>query len=154
MSYTYLRSLTSCSTMKAFSSSFYLPSRMGAIYPRLSLKEALPSFKSLEEWQAKKSTKVDICARMCLHLLSRDDAAPMIFREGTVIFPETPQPAPGKVISQDTKILIYQEFPSFGPLIRTVRKAFYRSVLIYSTLLTGLQTLQDPTLAHRRSYEI
>jgi hypothetical protein len=103
---------------------------MGAIYPRSSLQEKIPTFSSLEEWQAKKSTKVDICARMCLHLLSRDDAAPMIFSEGTVFFPETPPPAPGKAISQDSKILIYQEFPSFGPLVRTVCQTFCLSVLI------------------------
>jgi TATA-binding protein-associated factor len=97
---------------------------MGALYPRSSLKAKIPSFNSLEEWQEKKSTKIDICAHMCLHLLSRDDAAPMIFKDGGVIFPEAPQPTPGEVISRNNKILIYQEFPSFGPLVRQVFKLY------------------------------
>jgi hypothetical protein len=93
---------------------------MGAVYPRATLKESLPTFSSLEAWKEKKSTKIDICARMCLHLLSRDDAATMGFKEGTVDFPESPQPAPGELVSHKNKILIYHEFPSFGPLIRGV----------------------------------
>jgi hypothetical protein len=93
---------------------------MGAVYPRATLKESLPTFSSLESWREKKSTKIDICARMCLHLLSRDDASPMRFEDGTINFPESPQPAPGEPPSYNNKILIYHEFPSFGPLIRSV----------------------------------
>jgi hypothetical protein len=36
-------------------------------------------------------------------------------------FPEIPPPAPGEIITTLEKILVYQEFPSFGPLIRNVR---------------------------------
>lgn len=107
--------------MKILSSTFYLPSRMGAIYPRLSLTEKIPLFNSLEEWQSHKSTKIDTCARMCSHLLSRDDAPDMIFQDGRVIFPDVSQSPPGEKVSQDRKILIYQEFPSLGPLLRNVR---------------------------------
>ena len=107
--------------MKAFSSSFYLPSRMGATYPRLSLGDKIPRFKALEDWKSGKSTKVDVCARMCRHLLSRDDAPSMIFEDGAVIFPEVPRSTPGQQLSQATKILVYQEFPTFGPLVRDVR---------------------------------
>jgi hypothetical protein len=91
---------------------------MGATYPRLSLTDKIPLFKSLEEWQSRKSTKVDVCAQMCRHLLSRDDAPDMVFKDGGVSFPEVPNP----IIPEDqqTKILIYQEFPSFGPLVRNV----------------------------------
>ena len=93
---------------------------MATIYPRPSLKDKIPSFKSLQEWEQKKSTKVDMCALICLHLLSRDDAPPLIFKDGNVFFPEMPQSRPGEVILQSNKILIYQEFPSFGPLVRSV----------------------------------
>jgi len=72
------------------------------------------------EWQQKKSTKIDMCALICLHLLSRDDAPPLIRKDGNVFFPEMPQSRPGEVILQSNKILIYQEFPSFGPLVRSV----------------------------------
>jgi hypothetical protein len=142
----YSHSLSSCNTMKVFSSTFYLPSRMGAIYPRVSLKVKIPSFNSLEEWQERKSTKIDTCARMCLHLLSRDDAAPMVFKDGSVIFPEAPQITPGEVISCINKILIYQEFPSFGPLVRNVRHP-YHSVIgwLFKVAVTGLQTLWNST---------
>lgn len=74
----------------------------------------------MAEWQAKKSTKVDVCARLCLHLLSRDDAPPVDFKDGGVVFPPIPASAPGEKISQNLKILIYQEFPSFGPMVRDV----------------------------------
>lgn len=93
---------------------------MGATYPRLSLTEPIPCFKSLEEWDSRKSTKVDICARMCCHLLSRDDAPEMSFKDGQVIFPDIPPPTHGEIVQKETKILIYQEFPSFGPLLRGV----------------------------------
>lgn len=114
-------SLSSCGMAKALSSTFYLPSRMGATYPRLSLTDKVPQFKSLEDWQSRKSTKVDICALMCLHLLSHDDVPSMIFHDGTVIFPEVPKPMLGEQVSQKRKILIYEEFPTFGPLVRSVR---------------------------------
>jgi hypothetical protein len=32
----------------------------------------------VQEWQQKRSTKIDMCALICLHLLSRDDATPLI----------------------------------------------------------------------------
>lgn len=114
--------------MKIFSSTFYLPSRMGAIYPRRSLTEKIPHFKTLEEWQSRKSTKIDTCARMCRHLLSRDDAPDMTFKDGQVVFPDVPQPRPGEEVAQERKILIYQEFPSFGPLLRNVRAPLTASV--------------------------
>jgi hypothetical protein len=107
--------------MKAFSSSFYLPSRMGATYPRLSLKDKIPRFKSMDDWESHKTTKVDICARMCSHLLSRDDAPSMIFEDGTVIFPEVPAPMPGERVSQELKLLVYEDFASLGPLVQDVR---------------------------------
>jgi hypothetical protein len=114
-------SLSSCSAMKAFSSTFYLRSRLGATYPRLNLTDKIPRFKTMDEWQKAKSTKVDTLARMCLHLLSRDDAPPMVFEDGGVVFPPVAAPAPHELISQDRKIIIYQEFPSFGPMVRDVR---------------------------------
>lgn len=140
-------SLSSCGMAKALSSTFYLPSRMGATYPRLSLTDKVPQFKNLEGWQSRKSTKVDICALMCLHLLSRDDAPNMIFLNGTVDFPEVPKPMHGEQVSQKRKILIYEEFPTFGPLVRSVCILLTTSGNWYSTC-TGFQLLQHLPLVH------
>jgi hypothetical protein len=45
----------------------------------------------------------------------------MVFKDGQVFFPEIPPPAPGEIVTTLEKILVYHEFPSFGPLIRNVR---------------------------------
>ncbi|KAJ3494060.1 hypothetical protein NLJ89_g10889 [Agrocybe chaxingu] len=102
------------------SRSFYIEYRMGVGYARLSLLEPIPRFNNLLHWEEHKSTKFDICARICKHLLTRDDAPPMTFEDGKVSFPPIPSAAPGEIVPQDTKILIYQEFPSLGPLLRQV----------------------------------
>ena len=94
---------------------------MGAVYPRLDLNDPIPRFKTLEDWQQRKSTKIDTAAKMILHILSRDDAPMMEFRDGEVFFPEIPPPAPGENVSRLDKVLLYAEFASFGPLIRDVR---------------------------------
>ncbi|KAJ3497670.1 hypothetical protein NLJ89_g10318 [Agrocybe chaxingu] len=107
---------------RIISRSFYIEYRMGVGYARQSASEAIPKFNSLTEWEEHKSTKFDVCARMCKHLLARDDAPPMIFEDGNVVFPPIPSAAPGEIVPRETKILIYQEFPSLGPLLRDVLK--------------------------------
>jgi hypothetical protein len=79
----------------------------------------LPIFKTLEEWEPVKSTKMDTCARICRYMLIRDNLAPVIFREGQAIFPKIPPAQPGRV-KTETKILIYQEFTSLKPLLVNV----------------------------------
>ena len=97
---------------------------MGAVYPRLDLNDKIPRFKTLEDWERRKSTKVDILVKICLHILSRDNAPMMEFKDGQVFFPEIPPPAPGEIVTRDEKIIIQQIFPSFGPLVRNVRAVF------------------------------
>ncbi len=120
---------------------------MAATYPRRSLKDKIPKFKTLEEWQSHKSTKVDVCAQMAIHLTSRDDAPDMVFKDGTVIFPKAPNPMPGGQISQTTKLLVYQQFPTFGPLVRNVRTFLIASISRHSKF-TGLRPLWDLTFVH------
>ena len=120
--------------MKAFASSFYLASRMGATYPRLSLEEKIPRFQTREDWDSRKSTKVDMCARMCSHLITRDDAPSMIFEDGKIIFPEVPKPLPGEQISQQLKIVIFEDFASFGPMVRDVRNVLSASFTLHSNI--------------------
>ena len=55
---------------------------------------------------------------MCKHFLTRDDAPAVRFEDGIAIFPTIPSIQPDQVVSQTNKILIYQEFPSFGRLLR------------------------------------
>lgn len=105
------------------SRSFYIEHRKCTGYARRDLTEKPPKFNSLLEWEPKKSTKIDVCVRICKHLLSRDDAPAMVFEKGQVIFPTIPVPALEEEVSQTTKIIIYQEFPSHGPLLRNVRTA-------------------------------
>ena len=93
---------------------------MSVGFARLNLDEEIPTFRSLEEWEGKKSTKIDTCARMCQHILTRDDAMEISIKDGAVFFPPNPELAPGATVSRKTKILIYQEFPSLGPLLRNV----------------------------------
>jgi len=113
---------------------------MSATYPRLSMTDKIPRFKTREDWESCKSTKVDVCARMCLHLISRDDAPRMVFEDGAVIFPEVPKPMHGERVSQELKIVIFQDFPSFGPLVRDVRTLLTASFTRHSTQ-TGFQHL-------------
>ena len=96
--------------------------RLGAGYARLDTHDPLPKFNTLEEWLPKKSTKMDACARICQHLLSRDDAPDPILENGQIIFPPPPPLQPGETPKQSVKILIYQEFPSLGPLLRNVSR--------------------------------
>jgi hypothetical protein len=66
-----------------------------------------PVFKSLEEWNPVKSTKMDVCARICRHYLQADSVPDVEFKDGQVIFPTfVPQKA-GEPVSNARKILIY-----------------------------------------------
>jgi hypothetical protein len=89
-------------------------------YARLDIAEEIPIFLTLEEWEMKKSTKFDVCARMCNHLLSRDDAPEIYVKDGVAVFPPIPDALLEAPISQQLKLIIYQEFPSLGKLLRNV----------------------------------
>jgi len=101
------------------SHSFYLEYRQGVCFPRKSRKDPIPKFRTMDDWDKAKSTKFDVCAKLVSHLLKHDDAPEIQVRDGKVIFPKIPR-ALRDHPKQDTKILIYQEFPSLGPLLRNV----------------------------------
>lgn len=102
------------------SRSFYIEHRMCVGFARLDMEDPIPYFDTLDAWEKVKSTKIDTCARMCLHILARDDAPEMSVDNGIVVFPDIASAKEGEKVSQKTKILIYQEFPSLGPLLRNV----------------------------------
>ncbi|KAF8808358.1 hypothetical protein BYT27DRAFT_7097080 [Phlegmacium glaucopus] len=112
---------TANGTSKLTTRSFYIEYRMSVGFARESPDTPIPSFATLQDWEAVKSTKMDTCAQICRHLLTRDDAPPINFEEGKAIFPPMPpSPQGGKKPLQEKKILIYQEFTSLGPLLLNV----------------------------------
>lgn len=82
-------------------------------------EKPIPTFTSLEQWDPMKSTKMDTCAKICRHMLTRDDVPPIIFENGQAIFPQISDSPPGGR-KTETKILIYQEFTSLRALLRNV----------------------------------
>ncbi|PPQ93015.1 hypothetical protein CVT25_006099 [Psilocybe cyanescens] len=102
------------------SRSFYVDHRISVGFARKSMSEKIPKFSSLDEWNELKSTKFDSCARMCVHLLGRDDAPELNVVDGKLVFPPLLPLEPGLQTQQTLKILISQEFPSLGPLLRNV----------------------------------
>lgn len=103
------------------SRSFYIDHRMAMGYARYNLEEKIPTFKTLAEWEKKKSTKMDACARICQHLLASDDAPEIIVEDGQICIPPLPTLEPGESHPQTLKLLISQQFPSLGGLLRNVR---------------------------------
>ncbi|TFK60185.1 hypothetical protein BDN72DRAFT_779739 [Pluteus cervinus] len=126
-------------SVRKTSRNFYLEMRLGAGYARLDTQDPLPKFKTLEEWHRQKSTKMDACARICQHLLSRDDASDPIIENGKITFPPLPPLQPGEVPKQTHKILVYQEFPSLGPLLRNVLNLYG----VKHLYIEGRQTLEQ-----------
>ena len=91
---------------------------MATGYAKDDPNEEIPKFSTMQEWESKKSTKMDVCAQICRHLLSRDDAPEVEFKNGAPVFP--PNPVAVGSGTQDNRILIYQEFPSLCNLLKQV----------------------------------
>ena len=58
------------SILMIVSRSFYIENRMCLGFVCYKLKDAIPVFKMLDDWEKQNSTKIDTCARMCRHLLT------------------------------------------------------------------------------------
>jgi TATA-binding protein-associated factor len=74
----------------------------------------------MAEWQAAKSTKMDVCAQICQYYLSQDDAPDVEFENGEPVFPTLPPLIEGILPTRNTKVLIYAEFPSMTGLLMNV----------------------------------
>jgi len=48
----------------------------------------IPIFQSLQEWNTKKSTKIDVCARICAYYLQDDQIDDVDFQDGEPVFPQ------------------------------------------------------------------
>ena len=134
------------------SHSFYLEYRQGVCFPRKTRKEPIPKFLTLDGWQNAKSTKFDVCAKLVSHLLQHDDAPEIEVHDGKVTFPKISREF-RKHPKQETKILIYQEFPSLGPLLRNVSTLF-RLHTCMSLFLLGPRPLRHYICLYRRRYFI
>jgi TATA-binding protein-associated factor len=60
-------------------------------YAKEDVGELIPRFESLKEWEPLKSTKMDVCARICAHYLKHDHVDDVRFEEGQLILPDVLQ---------------------------------------------------------------
>jgi len=107
---------------------FYLEYRMATGYAKDNQDEPIPKFTSMQEWELKKSTKMDVCGQICQHLLSRDDAPEVEFKDGAPVFPQAPE---AENVTRTNRLLIYQQFPSLCPLLVQVF-FFFEFICAYS----------------------
>jgi len=98
-----------------------------------------------------KSTKFDTCARLCQHLLTRDDAPKVDVVNGEVIYPPFPSLQPGESPQQTTKIIISMELTSLGPLLRNVSQHLIYLFALSTDSLTGSYAIWDQTPFHQWS---
>ncbi|KAJ3803777.1 P-loop containing nucleoside triphosphate hydrolase protein [Lentinula aff. lateritia] len=89
-------------------------------FPKPNPASPNPDFKSKDQWNRIKSTKMDVCAQICQHYLLRDDVPDVEFINGKPVFPKL-KPSKGM---KTRKILIYSEFPSMTSLLVKVLKIY------------------------------
>ncbi|TFK16560.1 hypothetical protein FA15DRAFT_607055, partial [Coprinopsis marcescibilis] len=111
-----LENISSANARGISSDDFYTSQRMAATFPQPDPSQPIPTFTSLEEWEPVKSTKIDVASRIVVHLCTSDDAPMAEFENGAVKFPLIPTPSEGPP-SRTRKILVYQEFTVFTPLL-------------------------------------
>jgi len=100
---------------------FYHEYRKAVSYAQDNPDDPLPVFTSLSEWEPVKSTKMDVCVRICKHYLSCDDILNVEFVDGSPVFPELPPTEAPKPFTANRKILIYSESPNVTTLLQNVR---------------------------------
>ncbi|KAF6745335.1 P-loop containing nucleoside triphosphate hydrolase protein, partial [Ephemerocybe angulata] len=107
-------------------SRFYIEHRMGVTFARSKedLDNDLPKFESLAEWEPVKSTKIDTLVRILHHLLSRDDAPPVLFENGAPVFPDMPPTDPENPPTKTNKIIVFQEWVTFRPLVQNILRLY------------------------------
>ncbi|TEB22051.1 hypothetical protein FA13DRAFT_1641971 [Coprinellus micaceus] len=115
-----LEAASSANGRNISSSRFYIEHRMGVTFARKKSNSKIPKFSSLDHWEQYKSTKIDVCCRLVAHLLQRDDAPLVVFENGAPVFPPMPPVDPKNPPTHVKKIVIFQEFPSFRPLLQNI----------------------------------
>ena len=87
----------------------------------------IPIFQSLQEWNAKKSTKMDACARICAHYLQDDRIDDVDFQDGEPVFPQIHATWASEP-QRTRRIIVYAEFPSMAPLLQNVGNHLHSSL--------------------------
>lgn len=95
-------------------------------YARANQNKEILTFRTLKEWEGAKLTKLDTAARLCQYLLAGDDLPFPTFSNGTVAFPPIDE---GQARKQETKIVIFMEFPSMLPVFTNVSLCYITASL-------------------------
>ncbi|KDQ27212.1 hypothetical protein PLEOSDRAFT_1106091 [Pleurotus ostreatus PC15] len=123
---------------------FFLPYRCGITFFK-GANEDWPVFdkhgnSKIGHYDDISSTKLDLVARLVLHLLSHDEIEHPMLADGQVVFPPPPPPAfLGQRPPRKRKVLIYHEFSMMAMTIETVFRMKGIGVLV----LNGLMNKQD-----------
>ncbi|KAF9487612.1 hypothetical protein BDN71DRAFT_1594410 [Pleurotus eryngii] len=122
---------------------FFLPYRCGITMFKVS-DEDWPIFDmtgnlKLGHYNDISSTKLDLVARLMLHLLSHDHIEHPTMVNGEVVFPSPPPLVFSQQAPQKRKILVYHEFSMMAMTIQTVFRMKGISVLVLNGLLTKEQ---------------
>ena len=123
---------------------FYHEYRTAVSYAQENADDPLPVFKTVDEWNPRKSTKMDVCARVCQHYLSGDDVPDVTFVDGNLVLPGVNLASVER--QQQRKILIYSESPSVTVLLKNVSlsvKFGYYAIPSCIPFLTGPPTLRN-----------
>ncbi|KAJ3564613.1 hypothetical protein NP233_g8186 [Leucocoprinus birnbaumii] len=138
----------SASDARIHTKKFYLEYRLAVGYAKDDASSLLPSFKSLKEWNLKKSTKMDVCALVCAHYLADDRVEDVSFQDGDVVLPDIPteyNDDPQKT----RRIIVYAEFPSMAPLLQNVL-SLYR---LDSLVINGKHTFKQRDQTIKKFYD-
>lgn len=117
-----LLSLSHATALGSVTESFYCMERMAVTFPREDTNAPVPKFSTREEWDATRSTKIDAVVRLVRYLLKSDNTLPPFTKDGKLFFPKIPPTEDGASVSRTRKILIYQEYSFFAPLLINVRQ--------------------------------
>ena len=110
--------------MKLTTRGFYIEYRLSVIFAREHPNARIPHFKTLAQWEKMKSTKLDTAARLCQYFLQRDNLPLPEFTDGDVRLPPLPVPLESETATQNTKIVVFSEFPSMCSVLQNVGRVF------------------------------
>ncbi|KAG5719786.1 DNA repair protein rhp26 [Termitomyces sp. T112] len=108
----------SASPSEIKTTNFYNDYRVTIVWAKENPGDPYPTFKTLQDWQAVRTTKLDVAARICAHYTSRDDVHHVSFSDGLPVFPPPPPITAG--ITKTRRILMFAYFSSMVPLFQNV----------------------------------
>ncbi|KAF8500014.1 P-loop containing nucleoside triphosphate hydrolase protein [Hysterangium stoloniferum] len=112
--------LSANETGKLQTKKFYYEYQSAVSYAQEDTEARLPEFQTLGDWEPVKSTKMDVCAKICKHYLSDDNIPDVEFNKGIPIFPRLE--VPSQIMNR--RILIYSESPIITRLLHNVLELY------------------------------